>query len=227
MYERKILIIDDDEDINNYLKVILKKNDFTVESSTNMKEFFEKVLSFKPHLCLVDLNIGEFNGVGFKILEMLRKKIGNEIIILIMSRRNSNSDINHALESGANDYIQKPLDELILINKLNLFLERNSDDSDLPFLAIASGEQEAKFQIPLTLYSLNEEYIKILSKNYIAKNTYIKIEDGAFGAHKFMIKDVEFNREENAFILKLELDDVNHKDLLPVIRKIIIETPKD
>lgn len=227
MYERKILIIDDDQDINNYLKVVLKKNDFNVESSTSMKEFFEKVMTFKPHLCLVDLNIGEFNGVGFKILEMLRKKIGNDIIILIMSRRDSNTDINHALESGANDYIQKPLDELILINKLNLFLERNSDDSDLPFLTIASGEQDASFLIPLTLYSLSEEYIKIISKNYIAKNTYINAVDGVFSGHKFMIKDVEFSREENAYILKIELDDVNHKDLFPIIRKIIIQSPQD
>lgn len=227
MYERRVLIIDDDQDINNYLKVVLEKNDYSVESSTSMKEFFEKVMTFKPHLCLVDLNIGEFSGVGFKILEMLRKKIGNDIIILIMSRRDSNTDIQHALESGANDYIQKPLDDLILINKINLFLERNADDSDLPFLTIASGEQEASFQIPLTLYSLSEEYIKIISKNYIAKNTYINAVDGVFSGHKFMIKDVEFNREENAYILNIELDDVNHQDLFPIIRKIIIQTPQE
>lgn len=227
MYERRILIIDDDEDINSYLKVILTKNDFTVESSTTMLEFFNKVVSFKPHLCLIDLNIGDFNGVGFKILETLRKRLGNEVMILIMSRRDSTEDINLALEYGANDYIQKPIDDLILINKLNLFLEKNSDDSNLPFLTITTGDQDAEFQIPLILYSVSEETIKILSKNYIAKNTYLNITDGSFKGHQFMIKEVEFNREENGYILKVELDEVNHKKLFPIIRKIIIQTPTE
>lgn len=224
MYERKILIIDDDTDVNNYLKIILKRDDFLVETSTSMEEFFQKVLTFKPHLCLVDINIGDFAGVGFKIIEMIRRKIGNEIIIFVMSRRNSDNDIELALELGANDYIQKPIDNEILNSKINVFLDIHKDEKPFPFFAIPTGDQETEFSIPMKIYSLDEENIYLYSKNYIAKGSHIQVENNLLKGHQFMIKDVIINRELGGYLIKLELDEIEHKDLFPLIRKIIISS---
>ncbi|EQC43892.1 PleD family two-component system response regulator [Bacteriovorax sp. Seq25_V] len=225
MNERRILTIDDDADINNYLKVILKKNSYAIETATSLEEFFKKIVSFKPHLCLVDLNIGDFNGVGFKIIEMMRRKIGNQIIIIIMSRRDSDEDIQLALECGANDYIQKPLDNKILMSKVDLYLERFNEQNAFPFFAIPTGDLECFFELPLTIHSITEEYIRVLSKNYIAKGTYIEINNGFLAGHNFIIKEVTLDREHGGYIFKIELDEQEHAALFPAIRKILIESP--
>lgn len=225
MTDRRILTIDDDEDINVLVKRILEKHDYECETVSKIEDFFQKVVEFKPNLCIVDLNLGDYEGFGYKIIEMMRKKIGNQIIIIVMSRRNSTEDITKALESGANDYIQKPIDENIIIAKLNVFLDKQDDDIQFPFYAIPSGDSECYFQVPLKIYSMNEEQITIYSNNYIAKGSLIELNNDFLASRSFTVSSVTLDRESGGYFVHLDLDPIEHSDLLPTIRKIMVKTP--
>jgi len=223
--ERRILTIDDDEDINLLVTKVLGKHGYESESVSKIEDFFQKFVEYKPHLCIVDLNLGDYEGFGYKIIEMMRKKIGNEIIIIVMSRRNSDEDIKKALEAGANDYIQKPIDENIIIAKLNVFLDKADDEIQFPFYAIPAGDSECYFQVPLKIYSMNEERITIYSNNYIAKGSLIELNNDFLASRSFTVGSVTLDRESGGYYVHLDLDPIEHQDLLPTIRKIMIKTP--
>ena len=221
MKTRKILTIDDDQDVNNLIQVILKKNDYTVKTCKDTKEFFSQVIEYKPNLCLVDLNIGDYDGFGFGIIELIRKKIGHDLIIIVMSRRNAPGDINRALESGANDYIQKPIDENILISKLNVFLDKHADDN-FPERPIPTGDQDCVFDVPMNITSISEESIFLYSRSYIAKGSLISLHNYFFKGFKFGVQSVTLNRELGGYIIEVHIDKNEHQHLLPEIRRIMI-----
>ncbi len=221
---RKILTIDDDQDVNNLVKVILKKNNFEVMTCQTIEDFFKNVLEFKPHLCLIDLNIDKHDGFGWRIIETIRKKIGNSIIIIVMSRRNSTADINKSLECGANDYIQKPIDEGILVSKINVFLDKKSEQVKFPDRPIPTGDQDCYFELPLTIDHINEDAIFIYSQSYIGKGSLISLQNDFFKGLSFSVKSVTLDREKGGYHLEVHLDQNEHAHLLPEIRRILIET---
>lgn len=224
MKDKRILTIDDDEDINQLVKIILNKNGYEVETSSEIEDFFRKVVEFKPHLCIVDLNLGDHEGFGYNIIELMRKKIGKEVIIIIMSRRNSAEDITRALECGANDYIQKPIDEQIIISKLDVFLGNEESTLNLPFYAVATGDRECYFQFPLNIYSMTEETITIYSNNYIAKGSLIELNNSFLDSRSFTVSNVILDREKGGYFIEVSIDAIDHEDLLPTVRKIMMKS---
>ncbi len=222
---RKILTIDDDEDVNNLVKLHLKKHNFHVETCNSIEEFFKKVVDFKPHLCLVDLNLDNHDGFGWRIIETIRKKIGSSMIIIVMSRRNSTDDINRSLECGANDYIQKPIDENILLSKINVFLDKNSDEQTFPDRPIPTGDQDCFFDVPLYIDHMNEESIFLYSNSYIGKGSLISLKNDFFKGTSFGVKSVTKCREKGGYLVEIHLDQNEHDFIMPQIRRILIETP--
>ena len=225
MKQRKVLTIDDDEDVNNLISVILRKNDYDVRTCQDINEYFSQVIEYQPNLCLVDLNLGDYEGFGFGIIETMRKKIGHEMIIVVMSRRSKPHDINKALECGANDYIQKPIDENILISKLNVFLDKNNDDINFPDRPIPAGDQDATFEIPMNITSINEKSIFLYSRSYIAKGSLISLHNSFFKGFKFGVQSVTLNRELGGYIIEIHVDKEEHTELLPEIRKMMLQCP--
>lgn len=217
-----ILTIDDDIDINNYLSLLLKKNDMNIVTCNDVKDFFHKVVEVQPSLCLIDLNLGGHEGFGFGIIGSIRKKIGNDLIIIVMSRRSSHEDINHALEIGANDYIQKPIDENILLSKLDLFLNKNISDIKFPKRKVPTGSGECYFDVPMSIHSLNESQIFLYSRSYIAKGSLISLHNDFFKGQKFGVQSVTLDRELGGYILEIHINKNDHQHLIPEIRRLML-----
>jgi DNA-binding response OmpR family regulator len=214
---KKILILDDDEDILLYLSKILKKNKYEVEFTTDSKNFINHLLNFGPHLCLVDINLDEHEGLGFEIIKLIRRKVGPELLMVAMSRRDSYEDIEYALQCGANDYINKPIDDLTLLSKLNALFHRiHADETAMPYHAISASQGDCTFSFPLSIHSLTEKEIIIYSHHYIAKNTYIEVSGPiidkllSMGAKlKCPIKEVSKDPELSGYLLHAEIDETN------------------
>jgi len=214
---KKILILDDDEDILLYLSQILKKNKFEVAYTTDSKDFINMLTTEGPHLCIIDINLGEGEGLGFEIIKLIRRKVGPELFMIAMSRRDSYEDIETALKSGANDYINKPIDDLTLLSKLNaMFHKIHAEETSLPYHAISTTQGECSFDFPLSVHSLGEKEIIIYSHHYIAKSTYIEIRGPiidqllSMGATlKCPIKEVSKDPELSGYLLHAELDETN------------------
>lgn len=113
-----IYSVEDDQDIAKIISVSLTKSGYLVYSLPNTKAFWDAFKKQKPDLILLDLMLPD--GSGMDILKTLRcDHENNNIQIIILSAKRMTMDKVEGLDSGADDYIEKPFDILELISRVN------------------------------------------------------------------------------------------------------------
>ncbi len=174
--EHLILTIDDNPDFNKIVEAVLKKNKFKVITTTTPDKFLETLKKTSPSICLIDLNLDTTSGEGFQLIKAIRNKRGFDIPLLVLSRRSSNDDISHAMQVGATDYIQKPIDEAILVSKIGFALNLYEDDTPkFTFKKVSETLGECEVTTKFDIQSVDELGITILSKSLISKGTQIEV----------------------------------------------------
>ncbi len=123
----KILIADDEPDIIELLKFNLENEGYKVFCAKNGKECLKLADQYVPHLVILDLMMPIMDGI--EACERLRmdKKFNNSIIVFLSARGEDYSQVA-AFESGADDYITKPIKPRILNSKVKALLRRFKND---------------------------------------------------------------------------------------------------
>ena len=123
----KILIVDDEPDIIEILKFNLENEGYKVISAVNGKEALKLADEHLPHLIILDLMMPVMDGV--ETCERLRmdKKFNNSLIMFLSARGEDYSQVV-AFESGADDYVTKPIKPRILNSKIKALLRRFNND---------------------------------------------------------------------------------------------------
>lgn len=123
MNDYRILIVDDDSDILEFLSYNFEKNNFEVKTVNKSTEATETAKNFKPHLILLDVMMPEINGI--ELCEQLRnnEETADTLIIILTARGEDYSQIA-GLEAGADDYLVKPINYKVLISRVNALLRR-------------------------------------------------------------------------------------------------------
>lgn len=118
----KILVVDDERDIREYLRHVLELSDFDViEADSGESALYALVCN--PDIVLIVLDWMMPGISGLEVLEQLRNEY--ELIpVLMLSARTDHKDIIQALEYGATDYVLKPLEREHFLFKINGLLER-------------------------------------------------------------------------------------------------------
>ena len=121
-----ILVIDDEPSIQKLLKITLQSNDYKVQSAVNSKDGVIAAAIHPPDLIILDLGLPDEDGQ--QTLLKLREWFSNPIIIL--SARDTETEIVKALDNGANDYLTKPFraGELLARIRTALRFVRNSEN---------------------------------------------------------------------------------------------------
>ncbi|MBK5294043.1 MAG: response regulator transcription factor [Acidobacteriia bacterium] len=121
-----ILVIDDDESLQDTIAVMLEQEGFRVVSALDGRDGFEKALTLKPDLLIVDLRLPGMNGVD--ICKQLRaSQVQTPIVIL--SAIGEEVDKVLLLEIGADDYVVKPFGRRELLARIRAVLRRASLDA--------------------------------------------------------------------------------------------------
>lgn len=102
--KESILVVDDDRDIVNTLKIQLEKEEYTVHCAYNGKEALDALATEKIHLILLDIMMPQLD--GFSAIMKIRER--QNIPIIVMSAKSEESDKILGLSIGADDYITKP-----------------------------------------------------------------------------------------------------------------------
>ena len=135
--KHKILVIEDEQNICNFIKTILETNDYQVLTAKNGQEGKTMGLSHNPDLIMLDLGLPDLDGCD--LIEIFREK--TNIPIIVLSARTSESDKVKALDLGANDYITKPFGTNELLARVRATI-RNSR-----FVGVGERQIRKKFQI--------------------------------------------------------------------------------
>ncbi len=122
----KILLAEDEVDLNNIITKYLKKNRYSVESVFNGEEALDYLEYDEYDLIILDIMMPKIN--GFEVIKKLRSK-GNHTPILLLTARNSSEDKVKGLDLGADDYIVKPFDFNELTARIRTIVRRRYGNS--------------------------------------------------------------------------------------------------
>ena len=122
---KKILLVDDNKDIIEFLDYNLKKEGFTTEVANNGDEAIEIAKSFLPDLILLDVMMSGKDGI--ETCEIIRSmpELNNPLVAMLTARGEDYSQIA-GFEAGADDYITKPIKPKLLISRINALLKRRN-----------------------------------------------------------------------------------------------------
>ncbi|MCL2565672.1 MAG: response regulator transcription factor [Defluviitaleaceae bacterium] len=120
MSEYNILVVDDDKEIRNALKIYLSNEGMNVFLASDGKESLEIIEANEIHLVLMDIMMPKMDGIQ-ATLEIRQKK---DIPIIILSAKGQDKDVILGLNVGADDYISKPFNFLELIARVKSNLRR-------------------------------------------------------------------------------------------------------
>lgn len=110
----KILVVEDEENILNFVGALLEANDYRVVSAGNYTEAVTMYFSHVPDLVILDLGLPD--GDGSMLIAKIRQKELTPVIVL--SARSDESEKVKALDLGANDYITKPFGAAELLARI-------------------------------------------------------------------------------------------------------------
>ena len=126
MDNAKILIVDDDRNICELLRLYLEKDGFSTIVANNGAQAIEFVKKYSPDLILLDIMMPELD--GWQVCRMLRKEYDTPIIML--TAKGEVFDKILGLELGADDYISKPFDTKEVIARIKAVLRRTATPND-------------------------------------------------------------------------------------------------
>jgi len=126
--KKKILVVDDELDILEFLSYNLEKEGAKVYTANNGLEAIAKAIKKKPDLILLDVMMPEMDGVETCIQLRDRAETRDTIIAFLTARGEDYSQIA-GFDAGADDYISKPIKPRVLISRLKALLRRNEGQS--------------------------------------------------------------------------------------------------
>lgn len=212
-----ILVIEDDEAIRNELSVLLENDGYKVIALEKFDNVVEDISSLPSYnLILLDINL-PFQD-GFEICKQIRDK--STVPIIFVTSRNSEMDELRSIITGGSDFITKPYNKYILLEKIRRKLRENNPANfremrigdvvlDLHLSLIRYGEHD----IELTRNEFRIMYHLFLnSGSYISKQQFMEY----LWNDKFYIDEnilcVNINR------LRKKLEDIGLKDFIKTIR---------
>ncbi|MFN3918106.1 MAG: response regulator transcription factor [Flavobacteriales bacterium] len=119
----KILLVDDEEDIRELIGYNLEKEGFQVEKAINGKQAVEIAAKFLPDLILMDVMMPEMDGIEACMEIRETPELKNIIVAFLTARGEDYSQIA-GFDSGADDYITKPIKPRVLISRVKALLRR-------------------------------------------------------------------------------------------------------
>lgn len=121
--KHKILIVDDEEDILEFVGYNLKKEDYEVLTAENGKDAVEIAQKELPDLIVLDVMMPIMDGI--EACKRMREieSLQQTLIMFLTAREEDYMEIE-GLESGADDYINKPIRPRLLVSKINALLRR-------------------------------------------------------------------------------------------------------
>lgn len=135
----KILLVDDEPDILDFLSYNLKKEGYTVFTANNGVEAIEKAKKELPHLIVLDVMMPEMDGI--ETCRQIREipSLNNSVITFLTARNEEYTQIS-GFDVGADDFITKPIKPRVFLSRVKALLRRYKSDKPVASVIIDLGD---------------------------------------------------------------------------------------
>jgi len=196
----KILVVEDEKDLNRVITKHLKKNNYSVDSCFDGEQALDYVLYGEYDLIITDIMMPKID--GYELIKQLRVK-GNSTPVIMLTAKDSLDDKILGLDSGADDYIVKPFDFNELLARIRAVVRRKYGNSsnklvigDLILDTSEKSVTRAGKQIELTgkeyevLEYLMQSKNRILSRDQIKEHVWDFDYEGDSNIIDVLIKNI-------------------------------------
>lgn len=216
----KILIVDDDPAILKLTKRLLELKSYGVDCCENALDAIQKLGELTFDILITDATMPAHS--GFDLIRTVKKRKDlNYLTIAMLTGRSEKSDIQQAVELGVQDYIVKPIDPEVFLEKVEKLVERHRKKKEQkPASDKTMGEMLLSVQVvritdigitietPFPLQKGSEIKVNVaeLRNEGIRQNTYKVIFSSDTGDSKFAIAELillNINPKEQRILTKL------------------------
>ena len=214
----KLFIVEDEPKIREELKILLESEGYQIEALSSFQQVVQDIIKQEYDLLLLDINLPNEN--GFMICKEVKKH--RQTPIIFVTSRNTEEDELNSILSGGDDFVTKPYNKYILLEKIRRALKLNDPTRykelvvhdvvlDLPFSTVKYHDQEVEltrneFRI---LYYLFLNAGQVLSKEKLIEYLW---NDAYYLDETILL--VNINR------LRKKLEDIGLKDFVKTKRGV-------
>lgn len=128
---KKILIADDEPDILEIIQYNLQSEGYEVQTAKNGNEAIDQAKRFNPDLIILDIMMPGKNGIEVCNILRMQPAFNDTLIIFLTALSDEGTEVK-GLETGADDFITKPISPKVLVSKVNaLFRRLNKEDTGI------------------------------------------------------------------------------------------------
>ena len=122
----KILIVDDEFQMRQLLRIYLSQHDYQIDEAENGQEAYDKIMKEEFDLLILDVMMPKMD--GWEALAEIRKI--SDVPVIMLTAKGSTEDKVTGLTSGADDYLVKPFEEAELVARIQALLRRSQKNEE-------------------------------------------------------------------------------------------------
>lgn len=200
----RILIAEDDLDLNEAIKAFLEKNKFSVESVDNGEDalYYAETMDFD--LIILDIMMPKLNGI--QVLDKLRSE-GSTVPIMILTAKSLTKDKVLGLDSGADDYLCKPFHPDELLSRIKALLRRGKEFTPLilKYHDIALNTNNGQ------LTSTSGKSIRLTGREFQILELFLRYPSQTFSADKIIEKIWDYETDTDINSIWVHLSNIRKK----------------
>lgn len=184
MFDEKIMVVEDDLQIRNFIAYTLEGEGYKVLEADNGKQALKIMVAEKVDLMLLDLGLPDIDGI-----EVLKKtREWSEIPIIIVSARDQDKEKVVALDYGADDYLTKPFSATELLARIRVAL-RHYYKMNQKSIEKVMTNGDLKMDFEMHMGYLGDEEIHLSPLEYKLLSLFIK-NIGKVLTYSYIIKEI-------------------------------------
>ena len=200
---KRILVIDDEPQIQRFLKVSLSVHGYEVYEAGNSEEGLKKITQTKPDLIILDLGLPDLDGID--VLTRIRES--SRVPVIVLTAREHENDKILAFDLGADDYVTKPFGMGELLARIRNALRHSGDVSDeeiLRFGTITIDLEDREVRV-------NDNQVKLTPTEYQLLTILAQNKGKIVTRHQLLSAIWGASMEENSHYLRIYVGQLRKK----------------
>lgn len=177
----RILVVDDDNDILKLAETVLGSEGHTVFTALDALRAIDFLNQYSFDLLLSDANMPMYS--GFELVNTIRNdnKFDNMSVAMLTGLK-ERKDVERAIKMGVDDYIVKPIDPLILVQKINSLFDKRPPQNYPEISLVDTNMGRGEFRTAMIIEAVSELGARVLSPVVLKPGAVIDIHSDFFKA---------------------------------------------